>query len=66
MNEGIKIPSQLNVFNTIIYQLGSMDVKIEDEDKVVTLLCYFPESQNHSITYISFSIVDSFEFDYIV
>ena len=44
MEGGTKIVDHLNVFNSLICQLGSMDVKIKDEDKVVTLLCSLPES----------------------
>ena len=31
MKEGTKIADHLNVFNTLIFQLSSMDVKIDDE-----------------------------------
>ena len=44
MKKGIKIVDHLNVFNTLICQLGSMDVKLKDEDKIVTLLCSLLES----------------------
>ena len=44
MKEDIKIIDYLNVLNTLICQLGSMDVKIEDEDKAVILLCSLPKS----------------------
>jgi hypothetical protein len=33
MKEGTKIVDHLNVFNTLIFQLSSMDVTYEDEDK---------------------------------
>ena len=33
MKEGTKIADHLNVFNILIFQLISMDVKIDDEDK---------------------------------
>ena len=42
MKEGTKIANHLNVFNTLIFQLSSMDVKIDDEDKAVNLLCTLP------------------------
>ena len=44
MKEGMKIAYHLNVFNTFICQLSSMDVKIDDEDKAVNLLCTLLES----------------------
>ena len=42
--EGTKFAEHLNVFNTLIFQLLDMDVKFEEEDKVITLLCSFPMS----------------------
>ena len=44
MKEGMKIGSHLNVFNTLICQLTSMDVKIDDENKSINILCTLPES----------------------
>jgi len=44
LNEGIKIVDHFNVFNTLICQLTGMDVKIDEEDKGVTLLCLLSES----------------------
>ena len=66
MKEGINFFDHLSVFNTLICQLGSMDVKIDDEDKAITLLCSLPKSWNHLVTSISFSTTDSLEFDFIV
>jgi hypothetical protein len=40
MKEGTKIVDHLNVCNTLICQLTSMDVKIDDEDKVVTFIVF--------------------------
>jgi hypothetical protein len=44
MREGTKIADHLNFFNTLICQLSSMEVKYEDEDKEITLLCSLLES----------------------
>ena len=44
MKESTKIADHLNVFNALICQLSSMDVKIDDEDKAVNFLCTLPES----------------------
>ena len=44
MKEGMKISDHMNVFNNLICQLNSMDVKIDDEDKSVNMLCTLPES----------------------
>jgi hypothetical protein len=66
MKEGTKIVDHLNIFNTLMCQLTSMGVKIEDEDKEVTLLCSFLESWDHLVTYISFSTTNTLDYDYVV
>jgi hypothetical protein len=50
MKEGMEITDHLNVFNTLICQLTNMEVKFEDEDKEVTLLCSLPKSSDHLVT----------------
>ena len=44
MKEGTLITDHLNVFNTLLVQLDSLDVKFDSEDKAITLLCSLPES----------------------
>jgi hypothetical protein len=66
MKEGTKIVDHLNVFNTLICQLSSMEVKYEDEDKEVTLLCSFPESWDHLVTSMWFSTTDAIDYDIVV
>eukprot|EP00253_Pinus_taeda_P009961 PITA_09961 len=44
MKEVSKVAQHLNVFNRHICQLTNMEVKIEEEDKAISLLCSFPES----------------------
>jgi hypothetical protein len=63
MKECTKIVDHLNVFNTLICQLTSMDVKIYDEDKEIKLLCPLPKSSDHLVTYISFSTNDTLNYD---
>jgi hypothetical protein len=55
MKEGTKVDDHLNTFNTLIVQLTSMEVKFEDEDKAITLLCSLPKSLDKIVTSISFS-----------
>jgi hypothetical protein len=66
MKEGTKIVDHLNVFNTLICQLNSMDVKYEDEDKAVMLLCSLPESWDHLVTSMWFSTTDTIDYDIVV
>ena len=66
MKECSKIEDHLNFFNTLIFQLTSMDVKIDDEDKVVNLLCTLHESWAQVVPSISLSTTDTLEFDNVV
>ena len=59
MKEGTKIALHLNVLNTLICQLSSMDVKIDDEDKAVNLSCTLPESWGQVVSSIILSIIDT-------
>jgi uncharacterized protein YutD len=43
-----------------------MEVKFEDEDKAITLLCSFLESWDNLVTSIRFSSVDDLDYDYVV
>ena len=43
-----------------------MDVKIDDEDKVVNLLCTLHESWGQVVSSISLSTTDTLEFDDVV
>jgi hypothetical protein len=44
MSEGSSMIEHLNEFNTILSQLFSMDIKIIQEEKCVSLLCSFLDS----------------------
>ena len=63
MKEGTSIIDHLNTFNTHLVQLESVELKFESEDKVVTLLCSFPESWDHFVTSISLISSKTLEFD---
>jgi hypothetical protein len=66
MKEGTKIVYHLNVFNTLICKLASMVVKNDEKYKELTLLCSFPESWDHLVTSISFSRIDTLEYNSIM
>ena len=63
MKEGMKITDNLNVFNTLICKLTSMDVKIDDEDEATNLLCTLLESWGQVVSSIILSTIDTLEFD---
>jgi hypothetical protein len=44
MRHGDSVAEHLNAFNTLISQLVSVEIKILDEDKCISLLCYAPDS----------------------
>jgi hypothetical protein len=47
MSEGTSVQSHLNEFNSIIMDIESLDVKIDDEDKVILLVVSLPFSFKH-------------------
>jgi hypothetical protein len=47
MSKGISMQSHLNEFNSIIVDLDSLDVKIDDEDKAILLVVSLPPSLKH-------------------
>eukprot|EP00253_Pinus_taeda_P015932 PITA_15932 len=45
---------------------SGMDVKFQEEDRSITLLCSLPKSRDHFITSISFSTIEYLEFYTVV
>eukprot|EP00253_Pinus_taeda_P025246 PITA_25246 len=43
MKDGDSVIEHLNAFNTVVTQLASIDIKISDEDKCISLLCSLPD-----------------------
>ena len=41
MEDGESTKDHVNVFNTPLSQLFFVDIKIEEEDKCITFLCFF-------------------------
>jgi hypothetical protein len=44
MSDGSSVTKHLNVFNTVLSQLSSVDIKITEEEKCISLLCSLPDS----------------------
>jgi hypothetical protein len=44
MSDGSSVTEHLNAFNIVISQLLSVDIKITEEEKCISLLCSFPDS----------------------
>ncbi|CAA0822792.1 Uncharacterized mitochondrial protein AtMg00810 [Striga hermonthica] len=47
MQEGTDLGQHVNIFNQVVTDLASLEVKIEDEDKMMILLCSLPPSYEH-------------------
>ena len=44
MRDGDLVEEHLNTFNTVVSQLVSVEIKISNEDKCISLLCSLPDS----------------------
>ena len=47
MSEDKVLAEQLDMFNKLILDLENIDVKIDDEDQALLLLCVLPRSDAH-------------------
>ncbi|KAL5764642.1 hypothetical protein ACOSQ2_017236 [Xanthoceras sorbifolium] len=47
MSEGTSVGSHINEFEYLIMDLQNLDVKIDDEDQALLLLCSLPSSYRH-------------------
>jgi len=56
----------MNVFNTMIFQLSSMDVTYKDEDKEVMLLYLLHESLDNLVTTMWFSTTNSIDYETVL
>ena len=65
MEEGGSVADHLNGFNLLIAQLASSGVKIEEEDRCMTLLCSLPDSWDHLVMALGSTIV-TFRMDDVV
>jgi len=65
MKDGDLVTEHLNEFNIVISQLASIDIKISDEDKCISLLCSLPDSWDSLVIVIG-SNVTALQFDEIV
>jgi hypothetical protein len=65
MNDGDSMTEHLNAFNTVVSQLLSVNIKLFDEDKCISLLCSFPNSWDSIVVAIS-SNATTLKFDDVV
>ena len=65
MKDGDLVIDNLNAFNIVVSQLSSVDIKILDEDKCISLLCSLPDLWDSLVIAIG-SNATSLQFDEIV
>eukprot|EP00253_Pinus_taeda_P023200 PITA_23200 len=65
MKDGDLVTEHLNAFNTVVSQLSSVDIKISDEDKCISLLCSLPDSWDSLVIAIG-NNATALQFDEIV
>ena len=54
MQEGSDLAEHINVFNQVVADLGNVEVKVDDEDKAIILLCSLPPSYEHVVTTLTY------------
>jgi hypothetical protein len=65
MRDGDLVEEHLNAFNTVVSQLVSVEIKILDEDKCISLLCSLPDSWDSLVVAIG-SNTNFLKFDEVV
>jgi len=65
MRDGDSVAEHLNAFNIVVSQLVSVDIKISDEDKCISLLCSLPDSWDSLVVAIG-SNTTSLKFEEVV
>eukprot|EP00253_Pinus_taeda_P029043 PITA_29043 len=65
MKDGDSVTEHPNAFNTVVSQLASVDIKISDEDKCISLLCSLPDSWDNLVIAIG-SNATALQFEEIV
>ena len=63
MAEGTPVQKHLNEFNSILVDLESLDVKIDDEDKAILLVVSLPPSYKHFKEIMLYSNSDTISFE---
>ena len=66
MEDGDSVIDHLNFFNSTVSQLISVDIKMEEEEKCITLLCSLPDSWDNLVVVIGSSTKSILKFEDIV
>jgi len=66
IEDGDSVTYHLNVFNTLVSQLVFVDIKMEEEDKCITLLCSVPDLWDNLVVAIGSSTNTTLKFEDVV
>ena len=66
MEDGDSMTDHVIVFNTLVSHLISVDIKMEEEDKHITLLCSLLDSWDNLVVAIGSSIKSTLKYEDIV
>jgi hypothetical protein len=66
MDDGDSMMEHLNSFNTLVSQLVSVDIKMEEEDKCITLLCSLLDSWDNLVVAIGSTTQSTLKFEDVV
>jgi hypothetical protein len=66
MEDGDSVTEHLNAFNTLVSQLGYVNITIVEEDKCITLLCSFPDSWDNLVVAIGSTTQSTLKYEDVV
>jgi hypothetical protein len=66
MEDGDSVTEHLNAFNTLVSQLGYVNITIAEEDKCITLLCSFLESWDNLVVPIGSTTQSTLKYEDVV
>jgi hypothetical protein len=66
MEDGDSMTEHLNAFNTLVSQLGYVNIMIVEEDKCITLLCSLPDSWDNLVVAIGSTTQSTLKYEDVV
>jgi hypothetical protein len=66
MEDGDSVTKDIIAFNTLVSQLGSVNITIVEEDKCITLLCFFPNSWDNLVVAIGSTTQSTLKYEDVV